>query len=89
MDKLPRDINRAPKSEVPPPSNLAVKLMLANSRAEALSAALRRADDLCTTALPQFNWGASALSGAAIQLLNEVPGEIRVALRDFAPAKKP
>ena len=32
------------------------------------------------TLLPKFNWGVSALDANAIQLLNEVPGEVRAAL---------
>lgn len=44
------------------------------------NAALLRALELCEKALPQFNWGASALSAEAIALLNEVPSEIRSAL---------
>lgn len=44
---------------------------------------LIRARDLCRIALPQFNWGASALGAEAIQLLNEVPGEIELALREY------
>lgn len=43
---------------------------------KALTAALR----LCDEALPKFNWAASALDANAIQLLNEVPGQIREAL---------
>lgn len=82
MDKLPRDINGHPKAAARPPSNLDVRLMVANGRVDALSAALRRAEELCTRALPQFNWGASALSGEAIALLNEVPGEIHAALAE-------
>lgn len=43
--------------------------------------ALKRADKLFKVALPKFNWGASALSGEAIRLLNEVPGEVAKALK--------
>ena len=43
-------------------------------------AALARAARLFEEALPKFNWGASALDANAIQLLNEVPGEVRAAL---------
>lgn len=46
-----------------------------------LVAALERADRLFSEALPKFNWGASALDANAIALLNEVPGEVRRALR--------
>ncbi|HEY3434264.1 MAG TPA: hypothetical protein VGK41_01290 [Solirubrobacterales bacterium] len=48
--------------------------------------ALRRAQRLFAEALPKFNWGASALDANAIQLLNEVPGEVAAAL---AEADKP
>ena len=44
-------------------------------------AALARAARLFEEALPKFNWGASALDANAIQLLNEVPGEVRAALK--------
>ena len=47
-------------------------------------AALARAARLFEEALPKFNWGASALDANAIQLLNEVPGEVRAALDAFA-----
>ena len=46
-----------------------------------LISALQRADQLCHEALPKFNWGASALDANAIALLNEVPNEIRAALK--------
>lgn len=47
---------------------------------ECLRCALEAADDLCRTALPQFNYGASALNADAIRLLNEAPGKIKAAL---------
>ncbi len=47
-----------------------------------LVSALERADRLCREALPRFNWGASALDANAITLLNEVPNEIRAALKE-------
>lgn len=47
-------------------------------------AALARAARLFEEALPKFNWGASALDANAIQLLNEVPGEVRAALKACA-----
>lgn len=49
--------------------------------AKALRKALVRAEALFTQALPKFNWGASALDADAIALLNEVPGEVRKALK--------
>ena len=58
----------------------------AHAVARALNAAttnqatLARAARLFEEALPKFNWGASALDANAIQLLNEVPGEVRAAL---------
>ena len=58
----------------------AVLLRAGAARIDALHAVLRRVEKLHAVALKQFNWGASALSGEAIQLLNEVPGEVRVAL---------
>lgn len=66
-----------------------VKLMLANSRVEEARKVLARVDELFRVALPQFNWGASALSGEAIMLLNEVPGEVRKAreIIDKLPAR--
>lgn len=45
-----------------------------------LIAALRRAERLFNEALPKFNWSASTLDANAIQLLNEVPGEVHAAL---------
>ena len=47
-------------------------------------AALQRCQRLFDEALPKFNWGASALDANAIQLLNEVPGEVAAALRNTA-----
>lgn len=46
----------------------------------ALVEALGRAKRLIDEVLPKFNWGASALDVNAIQLLNEVPGEVNQAL---------
>lgn len=46
----------------------------------ALKTALRDAQRLCQEALPQFEWGPSALDANALQLLNEVPGQIARAL---------
>lgn len=40
------------------------------------------AEELFAKALPKFNWGASALDAQAIRLLNEVPGEVRAALKE-------
>lgn len=42
---------------------------------------LGRVDRLFKEALPKFNWGASALDANAIQLLNEVPGEVAKAMK--------
>lgn len=42
--------------------------------------ALQRALRLFDEALPKFNWARSALDANAVQLLNEVPGEVRAAL---------
>lgn len=59
----------------------------AHAVARALNAAttsqatLARAARLFEETLPKFNWGASALDANAIQLLNEVPGEVRAALK--------
>ncbi|WYA78875.1 hypothetical protein [Pseudomonas phage Jack] len=47
-------------------------------------ATLARAARLFEEALPKFNWGASALDANAIQLLNEVPGEVRATLKACA-----
>lgn len=52
----------------------------AQARVAELEAVLRQARDLCDRALPEFDWGRSALSGEAIQLLNAVPGRIREVL---------
>ena len=43
---------------------------------EALEAAYKLFDE----ALPKFNWGASALDGNAIQLLNQVPRKVEAAI---------
>jgi hypothetical protein len=57
-----------------------------NSNGPALAAvpemirALERAVKFFDEALPEFNYGASALDSNAIRLLNEVPGEVRAAL---------
>ena len=51
-----------------------------------LAGALRRAQKLHTEALPKFNWGASALDAHAIQLLNEVPGDVAAALAQYDAA---
>ena len=62
----------------------------AHAVARALNAAttnqatLARVTRLFEEALPKFNWGASALDANAIQLLNEVPGEVRAALKACA-----
>ena len=53
---------------------------------EKLRAALKDAERLFNEALPKFNWGASALDGNAIQLLNEVPLKVRAALSAAEPA---
>lgn len=57
----------------------ALKKQLAEAQAT-----LARAARLFEEALPKFNWGASALDANAIQLLNEVPGEVRAALKACA-----
>jgi len=49
---------------------------------ERLRAVLARVEALIDVALPRFNWGASALDAEAIQLLNEVPIEVKRVLRD-------
>lgn len=59
---------------------IAAALRFHASPPDAMREALKRADRLCTEALPKFNWGESALDNNAIRLLNEVPGEIRAAL---------
>ena len=43
--------------------------------------ALKRANQLNSYALDKFNWGRSSLDAKAIALLNEVPGEVRAALK--------
>lgn len=47
---------------------------------DALLEALEAADILCKQALPEFDWGNSALSAESITLLNEVPGKISAAI---------
>jgi hypothetical protein len=42
--------------------------------------ALEAAAELFRVALPQFNWGASALNADAYRLLNEAPGKVTKAL---------
>ncbi len=42
--------------------------------------ALVLADEMCRIALPCFNWGASALTAEAIDLLNRAPIAIRKAV---------
>ena len=59
------------------PSDFARRL---ERQRDALAEALRRAHALCEEALPKFNWGASALDGKAIALLNDVPLEVARAL---------
>lgn len=51
-----------------------------------LRSALERAKLLHDVALPCFDWGKSALTGEAIQLLNTVPGEVARALLEGTPA---
>lgn len=43
---------------------------------KAMKGTLERCQALFRKALPQFNWGASALDAETIRLLNEVPGEV-------------
>lgn len=50
---------------------------------EHLRSALELAQTMCDKALPQFNWGASALDGEAIHLLNVTPGRIKAALEEI------
>jgi hypothetical protein len=63
-----------------------VAVMLTKDVAHALAAApdmiaaLARAERLFKEALPKFNWGKSALDANAIELLNEVPGEVSRAI---------
>lgn len=52
-----------------------VKLMLANSRVEEARKVLARVDELFRVALPQFNWGASALSGEAAKIIAKAEGK--------------
>lgn len=52
-----------------------------SARVAELEAALRLAKRLMDEALPKFNWGASALDGNAIQLLNAVPIAVNAALK--------
>lgn len=47
----------------------------------AIQAALYLSDQLCTVALPKFDWGASALNAEAIVLLNETPAVVAAALK--------
>lgn len=49
-------------------------------RADILRIQLERCLQLFDEALPKFNWGASFLDSNAIQLLNEVPAEVRTIL---------
>lgn len=68
-----------------PGTDVLVPIAAWNTRAEPASApalveALRAAKELIDTALPQFDWGSSALSAEAIQLLNETPGKVNAAL---------
>lgn len=51
-------------------------------RADVLRMQLERCLRLFDEALPKFNWGASFLDANAIQLLNEVPREVRALLGD-------
>jgi hypothetical protein len=55
--------------------------LAAVNRIEKLEGVLKRANAMCVHALPQFNWGASALDATAIRFLNEVPAEIAEVLR--------
>lgn len=48
--------------------------------APSLYEALEACQRLINEALPKFDWGKSALDGNAIQLLNEVPGQVSAAL---------
>lgn len=51
--------------------------------------ALQRAQRLFDEALPKFDWGRSALDANAIQLLNEVPGEVEAALKEAGKVWEP
>lgn len=46
----------------------------------AIREGLEAAEKLIKEALPKFNWGASALDGNAISILNDTPGKIKKAL---------
>ncbi|MGI9485438.1 MAG: hypothetical protein ACR2RF_06060 [Geminicoccaceae bacterium] len=50
-----------------------------------LVGALKRAERLIDEALPKFDWGKSFLDCNAIQLLNEVPGEVKSAIANATP----
>lgn len=50
------------------------------SQEENMLAALKAAERLFNEALPKFNWRDSCLDANAIQLLNEVPGQVRNAI---------
>lgn len=52
---------------------------------DALIEALKRSQELFEKALPQFDWGSSALTAESIRLLNDVPIQVNTAL---ALAKK-
>jgi len=66
------------KEDIASLRGLIAKLKAAPNQAlEALEAAAR----LHREALPKFNWGASALDGNAITLLNEVPGQVAAAIK--------
>ena len=64
--------------------NVLAKAPLMRERLAEAQATLARAARLFEEALPKFNWGASALDANAIQLLNEVPGEVRAVLKACA-----
>jgi hypothetical protein len=49
---------------------------------EEMLLALTAAQRLFDEALPKFNWGASFLDANAIQLLNEVPTQVRNAINE-------
>ena len=49
-----------------------------------IKSAIEKGVEMCDVALPQFNWGRSALGADAIRLLNEAPGELRAALEEVA-----
>lgn len=50
------------------------------TKQEEMLLALKSAQRLFNEALPKFNWGASCLDANAIQLLNEVPKQVRNAI---------